>query len=162
LKAPLNNKVSDELKMAAINRITDLDVTALQRLREESLREGYRFMERLCEEWVSGANQFNGPGEVLFLAVAEGEVVGVCGLNRDPYAHDARTGRVRRLYVLPTHRHSGIGLALLEAVIAHAHGNFDLLCVRTEAANDFYTARGFRRDVSDSEATHVLELANAA
>src|SRR5271156_3087694 len=122
-------------QMTAITRITDLDVTALQRLREESSREGYRFMERLCEEWVSGANRFNGPGEVLFLAVVDDQVVGVCGLNRDPYAHGARTGRVRRLYVLPTYRRSGIGQALLEAVIAHAHENFDLLRARTEAAD---------------------------
>jgi hypothetical protein len=57
---------------------------------------------------------------------------------------------------------SGIGRALLEAVIAHAKDHFDLLRVRTEAASDFYTARGFRRDVSDEEATHVLELTNAA
>lgn len=118
-------------------------------------------MERLCEEWASGANRFDAPGEVLFLAVTDGEVIGVCGLNRDPYAHDARTGRVRRLYVLPAYRRSGIGQALLEAVIAHAHDYFDLLRVRTEAADDFYHARGFRRDVSDSEATHVLVLTNA-
>jgi GNAT superfamily N-acetyltransferase len=148
--------------MTAITRITDLDVAALQRLRTESSREGFKFMERLCEEWASGANRFDAPGEVLFLAIADGQVVGVCGLNRDPYAQDARIGRVRRLYVLPTHRRSGVGQALLEAVIAYAHDHFDLLRLRTEAADDFYTAHGFRRDVSDSEATHVLELTNAA
>jgi len=144
--------------MTTISRITDLDVATLQRLRAESSQEGFRFMERLCEEWVSGANRFDAPGEALFLAVADGQVVGVCGLNRDPYTHDARTGRVRRLYVLPDHRHSGVGQALLEAVILHAHDHFDLLRVRTEGAGDFYTARGFRRDVLDTKATHVLEL----
>src|SRR5262249_26871563 len=138
------------------------DITALQQLRAESSQEGFRFMERLCEEWLSGANRFDAPGEALFLGFADGAVVGVCGLSRDPYAHDARTGRVRRLYVLPAHRRSGVGQALLEAVIAHAHAHFDLLRVRTEAAGDFYTARGFRRDDSDREATHVLEFTSAA
>jgi GNAT superfamily N-acetyltransferase len=118
-------------------------------------------MERLCEEWVSGANRFDAPGEALFLALADGQVVGVCGLNRDPYAHNARAGRVRRLYVLPTHRRSGVGQALLEAVIAHAPNHFGLLRVRTDAAGEFYTARGFQRDDSDTEATHVLELTKA-
>jgi len=147
--------------MTTIARITNLDLAALQQLRAESSQEGFRFVERLCEEWASGANRFGAPGEALFLAFADGRVIGVCGLSRDPYAHNARIGRVRRLYVLPAHRRSGVGQALLEAVITHAHDHFDLLRVRTKAAGDFYTARGFRRDVSDTEATHVLELRNA-
>jgi len=148
--------------MTTITRITALDVAALKQLRAASSQEGFRFMERLCEEWLSGANRFDAPGEALFLAVADGQVVGVCGLSRDPYTHDARTGRVRRLYVLPAQRRSGVGQALLETVIAHAHVHFDLLRVRTGAAGDFYTAHGFRRDDSDTEATHVLEFTNAA
>jgi hypothetical protein len=55
-----------------------------------------------------------------------------------------------------------VGQALLEAVVAHAHGHFDLLRVRTEAADGFYIARGFRRELSDPEATHVLEFKTAA
>src|SRR5690242_15221600 len=148
--------------MTTITRITGLDVAALQPLRVESSQEGFRFVERLCEEWASGANRFDAAGEALFLAVADGQVVGVCGLNRDPYPHEAHTGRVRRLYVLPAHRRTGVGQALLEAVIAQARDHFDSLRVRTEAAGDFYTARGFRRDDTDEEATHILEFTNAA
>lgn len=144
--------------MTTITRITDLDIADLQRLRAESLREGFRFMERLCEEWASGANQFDRPGEALFLAVAYGQVVGVCGLNRDPYAHDPGTGRVRRLYVLPAHRRKGVGRALIEAIIAHGRSHFVLLRARTDAATDFYTACGFRPDASDSKGTHVLDF----
>ena len=55
--------------MTTITRITDLDTTSLQRLRVESLQEGFRFIERLCEEWASGANRFDAPGEALFIAV---------------------------------------------------------------------------------------------
>ena len=149
-------------RMTAITKIAELDTAVLQKLRAESLREGFRFIDRLCEEWASGANRFDAPGETLFLAIDDGQVVGVCGLNRDPYADDILIGRVRRLYVLPSHRRSGVGRALLESVIAHARDHFDTLRVRTEAAGDFYTARGFRRDVSGAEATHVLDFANAA
>jgi len=149
-------------QMTTIVKITDLELDSLQALRAESSREGFRFMERLCDEWASGANRFNHPGEALFLAIAEGLVVGICGLNRDPYATAPLIGRVRRLYVLRAYRRSGVGRALLDAVIAHARGHFKLLRVRTEAAGDFYATHGFRRDASDAEATHVLELTHAA
>jgi GNAT superfamily N-acetyltransferase len=147
--------------MITIVRVTNLELDALQALRAESSREGFRFMERLCDEWASGANRFNDSGEALFLAVADGQVVGVCGLNRDPYASATHIGRVRRLYVLRAHRRSGVGRALLDALITHAHNHFNLVRVRTGAASDFYVAHGFRHDSSDAEATHVLELTNA-
>ena len=104
-------------------------------------------------EWVSGANRFEAPGEALFVAVADDHIVGISGLNRDPYACDPRTGRVRRLYVAPAYRRQGVGQALLESVIT-------LLRVRTEAADRFYTAHGFRRVDSEADVTHVLELAS--
>ena len=144
--------------MTSITRTTELDLAALAGLRQESVQEGYRFIERLCEEWVTGTNQFNRPGEALFLATVEGRVVGVCGLNRDPYAHDPSVGRVRRLYVSRAHRRSGIGRALLEAVVTCARGHFKRLRVRTDEAGEFYTAQGFQRVQSEAETTHVLEL----
>jgi len=144
--------------MATIVRITDLKLDALRELRVESLQEGFSFIERLCAEWISGANRFDAPGEALFLAVSEGQVVGVCGLNCDPYAHDPRIGRVRRLYVSRTHRRRGIGQRLLAAVVAGARGHFSSVRVRTEVAGDFYTAQGFRRIATGAEVTHVLEL----
>jgi GNAT superfamily N-acetyltransferase len=146
--------------MFEIVTTTDLRLEAMEPLRTESLQEGYKFMERLCGDWVSGANRFDNSGEALFLAVADSQVVGVCGLNRDPYAHDPRIGRIRRLYVLTAYRRHGVGRALVDAVVAHARGHFDLLRVRTEAADKFYTAHGFQREVSGAEATHILALKN--
>jgi GNAT superfamily N-acetyltransferase len=148
--------------MTTIVRIADLELDTLQKLRVESSREGFKFMVRLCDEWASGANRFNQPGEALFVAVADGQVVGVCGLNCDPYARDPRIGRVRRLYVAPAHRHRGVGRVLLETVVTHARGHFSRLRVRTEAGGDFYTAHGFQRTALDPEVTHVLELTDAA
>ena len=147
--------------MVTIVRITDLELNALQESREESLREGFQFLERLCKEWASGDNRFEASGEALFVAVAKDHIVGICGLNRDPYACDPRAGRVRRLYVAPAYRRQGVGQALLESVVTHARGHFSLLRVRTEAADRFYTAHGFRRVDSEADVTHVLELASA-
>jgi GNAT superfamily N-acetyltransferase len=148
--------------MATIIQIPDLEVPALAGLRAESLREGYRFIERLCDDWVSGANRFGAPGEALFIALSDGPVVGVCGINRDPYAGDPHTGRVRRLYVSPAHRRSGVGRALLAAVIAHGRSHYRRLRVRTPEAGEFYSARGFRSVASETDATHVFELIHPA
>jgi GNAT superfamily N-acetyltransferase len=148
--------------MISIARVLDLDLNNLHVLRVESSREGFRFIERLCDEWVSGTNRFNDSGEALFIAVVDGEVVGVCGLNRDPYASAPNIGRIRRLYVLREHRRGGVGRALLNAVIAHARNHFKILRVRTDAATEFYAANGFWPDASDAEATHVLDLTKIA
>jgi GNAT superfamily N-acetyltransferase len=148
--------------MTYITKIKELDLAALDDLRAESLNESYRFIERLCDEWVSGRNRFGAPGEALFVATAEGRVVGVCGLNCDPYAHDPRIGRVRRLYVSRAHRRGGVGRALLEAVVAHARDHFRRLRVRTEEAGAFYCRHGFQHSAAEADTTHVLELTHAA
>ena len=79
-------------------RVASLD--HLGPLIDDSEREGLRFVRRLADEWASGANRFDRPGEMLFVAWGEGQVVGVAGLNVDPYTDGSGVGRVRHLYVL--------------------------------------------------------------
>src|SRR5438876_6602699 len=83
-----------------IERLHDLPVDGLDGLLAESEQAGIRFVRRLVEEWSSGANRFDRPGEALFGARVGGQWVGVCGVNVDPYAAEERVGRVRHLYVL--------------------------------------------------------------
>jgi hypothetical protein len=78
-----------------IYRLRDLPLTAVVTLVTESERSGLRFVRRLTDEWVSGANRFDQPGEGLFAAMVDGHVVGLCGLNVDPYTAEGRVGRVR-------------------------------------------------------------------
>jgi len=135
------------------------DPRILGALVAESEAAGERFLRRLVDEWRSGANRFDAAGEALFVAFEEGRAVGVCGLNRDPYAVLAETGRVRHLYVAADHRRRGIGRALLRAVIERARGVFPRLRLRTESqeAACFYQALGFER-CAEPEATHFLHL----
>jgi N-acetylglutamate synthase-like GNAT family acetyltransferase len=139
-------------------KTSQLDVTALDPMRADASQAGFKFIERLCDEWARGVNRFDREGEALFLALDDENVIGVCGVNRDPYSDDIRTGRVRRLYVVSTYRGRGVGQALLDAVIAQARTHFEQLRVRTDEANDFYSARGFRRLDGDAHATHELLL----
>ena len=130
----------------------------------ESEQAGLRFVRRLVEEWASGANRFDRPGEALFGAWVDGRLVGVCGLNADPYTSEARVGRVRHLYVLSSFRRRGVGRRLIAEVIRVARGPFDTLRLRTEnsSAAQLYEALGFRRADRATDCTHVLDLAPAA
>jgi GNAT superfamily N-acetyltransferase len=147
-----------------IERLRELSRDSLGDLITESERAGLQFVRRLVEEWVSGANRFDHPAEALFAARINGQLVGVCGLNVDPYAAQERIGRVRHLYVLSAFRRLGVGRRLVTQVIETARGRFDILRLRTAnpAAAQFYEALGFRPsgDVIQ-DATHVMELAPA-
>jgi GNAT superfamily N-acetyltransferase len=126
----------------------------------ESERHGLRFIRRLTEEWASGVNRFDRPGEALFVARVGERVVGVCGLNVDPYAAAPRVGRVRHLYVLSGQRRLGVGRRLVSEVIEAARGRFDHLRLRTEnpGAAQFYEAIGFRSSGATDNSTHVMVL----
>jgi GNAT superfamily N-acetyltransferase len=93
-------------------------------LLEESLAEGFQFLARLRSDWHAGANRFGGAGEAFFTARRQGSLVGVCGLNVDPYAGDPAIGRLRRLYVTIRSRRHGVGRALVSAALAHARPHF--------------------------------------
>jgi GNAT superfamily N-acetyltransferase len=148
----------------SIDRVHELPADGLAELVADSERSGCRFVRRLLDEWAAGVNRFDRPGEALFAAVADGRVVGVCGLNVDPYAASPRVGRVRRLYVLSSRRRAGVGRRLVAEVVAAARGVFDRLRLRTEnpEAARFYERLGFRPCVGQDDCTHLLELSPPA
>lgn len=144
-----------------VTRLHDLPADHLADLVAESEEAGLMLLRRLVDEWQSGTNRFAAPGEALFGAFLDGRVVGVCGLNVDPYQTSARVGRVRHLYVAAALRRRGIGSRLVAAVVATAQGAFDRLRLRTnsESAARFYEALGFSRCTGEAACTHVLEVA---
>jgi GNAT superfamily N-acetyltransferase len=144
----------------AVERLTHLPSDALAALVADSEQAGWRFVRRLAGEWATGANRFDGPGEALFGAWAGGRLVGVCGLNVDPYAADPAVGRIRHLYVLAEFRRLGVGWRLVQAVMGSARGVFASLRLRTESpqAAAFYERLGFRRQVGVPDCTRALDL----
>ena len=145
---------------ARVERLHALPADRVAPLISESEQAGLRFVRRLAAEWVSGHNRFDRPGEALFGAGLDSLLVGVCGLNVDPYADHARVGRMRHLYVLTAHRRLGVGRQLVGAVVAAAHGPFTTLRLSTTnpAAARLYESLGFRRHAGDAHCTHLLEL----
>ncbi len=145
---------------AAIERLNELPKEGVSPLIAESEGAGLRFVCRLAEEWANGTNRFDRPGEALFAASIRGRMVGVCGLNIDPYAPAPRVGRVRHLYLLVAYRHLGVGRQLVDEVIRAARETFEHLRLRTEnpAAARLYERMGFRRTAEVADCTHLMEL----
>ncbi len=154
---PLRDLTTDAL---VVERLAQPPAEYLSALIAESEAGGLRLVRRLVDEWTSGANRFDRPGEALFVARIAGEIVGVCGLNVDPYAVAPTIGRVRHLYVLLAHRRRGVGRRLMAEIVAAARGRFERLHLRTRnpAAAALYERLGFRCRDDVPDCTHGLEL----
>jgi GNAT superfamily N-acetyltransferase len=144
-------------------RPISLDDVDLDGLRREALSQGFRFLERLQEEWASGANRFDAPGELLLGEFAGAAPVGIGGLNRDPWDPQPDVGRLRHLYVAEAFRRHGLGAALVHHLLKHAAESFRDVRLRTDSAEAaaFYERTGFVR-CSDPTATHRLPGAHLA
>jgi GNAT superfamily N-acetyltransferase len=125
----------------------------------EAASEGFRFIDKLMGDWLSAANRFDRPGELFLGAFQEGRLLGICGLNHDPYTDQDGIGRLRHLYVRQDARRNGIASALVERILGEAEGVFQLVRLRTDSreAAEFYTRLGFT-PVNDATASHVLPL----
>jgi GNAT superfamily N-acetyltransferase len=153
-----------ESSPASIEKLLEASADRLRELLVESEAAGSRIVRRLVDEWADGTNRFDRYGETLFAASIAGRLVGVCGLNVDPYAGDDRVGRVRHLYVLTSFRGRGVGRQLVARVLDAAEDRFESLRLRTtsEAAARLYAAMGFRAPGAAGEFTHALALARRA
>ncbi len=143
----------NELEIRRLRSLPD----AITFLIAESESEGFRFLARLKEEWDTGENRFDLPGERLYGAYYLEELVGVCGLNQDPYVADLAIGRVRRLYVSSRFRGAGVGRALVEHVIRSAANQFGSLQLRSQpGAMEFFQSFGMETVSENPLITHRM------
>jgi ribosomal protein S18 acetylase RimI-like enzyme len=143
----------------SIERVTQLEPSDLDELVIRSLEEGFKFVQRLRDEYESGVNRFDQPGEALLLARDATDVIAVIGLNIDP---GGRPGvmRVRRFYVLPEYRSQGLGQKMLLEVIElarEAHAQSLELHTDNQNAARFYEPNGFQT-LNSGNPTHRLTL----
>ena len=144
--------------LSYIQRI-QIPVPGLAQLQSEARDEGYRFLDTLVHEWVSGENRFDRKGEVLCGHFDGALLVAVGGLNQDPFLTDPSVGRIRRLYVRQGWRNHGIGGALLDTLVRFAEEHFCSVRLRAESMNAarLYERRGFI-PIQSPSATHILHL----
>ena len=126
-------------------------------LLETSEAEGHNLVRRLVEEWDDGSNRFDRPGETIFEARVGLRLVGVGGLNRDPYLDDPDVARIRHVYVAPDVRHTGVGRALVQALVENARHRFKRVRLRTTTPHGsaFYIAIGFE-PIDEPAGTHQI------
>ncbi len=95
--------------------------------------------------------------ETLLGAFVNHQLVGVCGINSDPFSPQPRAGRIRHLYISERYRRRGIGQQLLVSVITHSSAWFDFLNTHAPAqAWPFYERLGFRPVYDEPRVTHRL------
>ncbi|HTI89672.1 MAG TPA: GNAT family N-acetyltransferase [Puia sp.] len=140
-------------------RITDSNYGLIQNLVAESKQEGFEFVQRTIDDWNSGANRFSRDGEGFWGLLAGDELIGIGGLNIDPYTNDSATGRVRHLYIHPAWRRQGRASLLMTTIIEQARLHFHTLRLFTTnpATAAFYGKLGFQH-LSGHKLSHVLIL----
>jgi GNAT superfamily N-acetyltransferase len=126
-------------------------------MRIDARSEGYRFLDRLADDWAAGTTRFDRDGEALLAAYFDGVLAGVGGLTLDPVVPGAL--RMRRFYVRPSARQHGIGRRLVQALLEDPRRTGKVVTVNAaEGSRGFWEALGFTPDPRDGH-THILRPA---
>jgi N-acetylglutamate synthase-like GNAT family acetyltransferase len=143
------------IKKLQIARVESLPLNLDDEIVPVAKRENFRAIEWLKNDWQKGVNRFDKPGEAFYVARLNDHLVGVCGVNRDPFVGDASIARLRRLYVLPQYRRLGIGRQLVLRAQEDARKHFIVIRLRTtsEEAGVFFESVGFAEIEGDEQAT---------
>ncbi|MBP3972418.1 GNAT family N-acetyltransferase [Bacillus sp. WL1] len=133
------------MKDILIRQIEDLMIYEHDYLVQESKEEGFRFLKRLISEYENKINTFNKTGECLYGIFQEGKLIGIGGLNEDPYSENNKIGRLRRFYISKDYRGVGLGNLLLNQLVSHAEKYFKVVVLHTDTkqGDAFYIANGF-------------------
>lgn len=123
--------------------------------------EGFQFLNRLEEDWINNINRFNGEGEGYFKLQVNNQVVGVGGINNNPFDQaEKRVGRIRRFFILKQWRNRGLGSELLSHIIKEFSSAYETIQLKTDNRNAclFYEKYGFNIIDNDENVTHELKL----
>lgn len=134
--------------MIQLIRIQDALPDGFEALRAEADAEGHRHMSRLAIEIAETPDLF----VALLAAFDDGDLVGIGGLTAEPEAHPGEAFRMRRLYVAPRARRSGVARTIANALLNEALGLTRLVTVHAgnPGAERFWEALGF--DLVDGRA----------
>jgi GNAT superfamily N-acetyltransferase len=140
-----------------IEKVTEIPFDNFLSLLEESENEGYGFLRRLEHQWKEESNRFALQGESLYRVIQGADLIGIGGINKDPFANSERVGRVRRFYVKKSHRNKGVGSMLLQHILLNHWEYFEEVRLRTYSndASKFYLSQGFQEALNEENYTHA-------
>jgi len=122
-------------------------------LRLESLAEGFNMVETLQVQWDNQAVRFERSGEMLAAAFSGEDLAGIGGITEDIV--DPGWLRMRRFYVRPRFRRSGVGRAMARYLIDRAPSRPIALHTDTASGARFWEALGFS-PIDRVKTSHIL------
>ena len=127
-----------------LHRVDHLGREDIQELLEASIGEGFGIVRKLIGQYESSESRFDKPGELLY-TIRDGSIIGVGGLTREPDRRMQGAGRIRRLYVAPSHRGKGYGRLLVTRLVTEGLEHFiSITCnVGNLLSRTFYEHLGF-------------------
>lgn len=143
--------------MKQIKNLSQLDLTHLIK---ESKEEGFYFLPKLVDEYKNKTNTFSKMGECLYGIFQGDALIGIGGINQDPYTKTETIGRLRRFYISKAYRRKGLGNLLLKRILSDAREHFQIvvLYTDTERASQLYTSNGFLKSEEYKGSTHYVKL----
>ncbi|MEM7659853.1 MAG: GNAT family N-acetyltransferase, partial [Bacteroidota bacterium] len=139
-------------------QLFSLDISGFQELLLQSEAEGFRFLRRLLQEWETEVNRFQLEGEGLFGWVVEQKLVATLGINQ--VIHAPQKARLRRMYLHPAYRRTGIGSQMVQEVALRYQSQYELLELFTDTSQGaaFYESLGFSPIFGVPSISHQLSL----
>lgn len=120
------------MKDIHIQQIENLMKYEISHLVQDSKEGGFNFLIKLINEYENKINVFNKTGEYLY-GIFQGEkLIGIGGLNEDPYTENNKIGRVRRFYIAKEYRRKGLGRLLLVRILSDAKKYFNIVVLNTD------------------------------
>ena len=127
--------------MVQLVRLSDGLPQGFDTLMTLATAEGHRNMAQLANELATRSTAFI----ALLAAMSEGTVIGIGGMTLEPESANETAVRLRRLYVAPSVRRTGVAQSLVSALLQEAWDQVDLVTVHAGSAEAgrFWEAQGF-------------------
>ena len=127
--------------MVQLVRLSDHLPQGFDNLLALASAEGHRNMARLADELSTGSTAYI----ALLAAMREGTLIGIGGMTLEPESANETAIRLRRLYVAPSVRRTGVARSLVSALQQEAWDQVDLVTVHAGSAEAwrFWEAQGF-------------------
>ena len=141
-----------------IEKVINLDENEIGEILTESESFGYHYLTKMIDQWKTGQNRFSKSKEQLILYKDGERVVGIGGINEEPYIKESSYGRLRDVYVLKEYRRKRVASQIVEHLIEFGRKHYKAITLRVPdnaEASPFYESMGFLATQEIETVTHM-------